>query len=50
MAYRQEEYVSEIVHESGVLKGRTPWKRTPRSDMREMLEETSDLLVDHSMD
>lgn len=50
MAYRQEEYVSEIVHESGVLKGRTPWKRTPRSDMREMLEETPDTLVDHSMD
>ncbi len=27
MAYRQEEYVAEIVHESGVLKGRQPWKR-----------------------
>jgi hypothetical protein len=27
MAYRQEEYVAEIVHESGVLKGRTPWRR-----------------------
>jgi 5,10-methylenetetrahydrofolate reductase len=27
MAYRQEEYVSEIVHESGVLKGRKPWRR-----------------------
>ena len=26
MAYRQEEYVAEIVHESGVLKGRRPWK------------------------
>ncbi|MDG3575800.1 methylenetetrahydrofolate reductase [Rhizobium sp. YJ-22] len=26
MAYRQEEYVAEIVHESGVLKGRQPWK------------------------
>jgi 5,10-methylenetetrahydrofolate reductase len=25
MAYRQEEYVSEIVHESGVLEGRRPW-------------------------
>jgi 5,10-methylenetetrahydrofolate reductase len=25
MAYRQEEYVSEIVHESGILKGRLPW-------------------------
>ena len=27
MAYRQEEYVAEIVHESGVMKGRQPWKR-----------------------
>jgi 5,10-methylenetetrahydrofolate reductase len=27
MAYRQEETVSEIVHESGVLEGRTPWRR-----------------------
>ena len=27
MAYRQEHYVSEIVHESGVLKGRVPWRR-----------------------
>ena len=27
MAYRQEEYVSEIVHESGVLRGRAPWRR-----------------------
>ncbi|WP_275783281.1 methylenetetrahydrofolate reductase [Pararhizobium gei] len=27
MAYRQEETVAEIVHESGVLKGRVPWKR-----------------------
>ena len=30
MAYRQEEYVAEIVHESGVLKGRQPWKRETR--------------------
>ncbi|MHC8509930.1 MAG: methylenetetrahydrofolate reductase [Rhodospirillales bacterium] len=27
MAYRQEEAVAEIVHESGVLKGRRPWTR-----------------------
>jgi len=27
MAYRQEQYVAEIVRESGVLKGRTPWRR-----------------------
>jgi 5,10-methylenetetrahydrofolate reductase len=39
MAYRQEEYVSEIVHESGVLKGRTPWRRTPRPEVRELVEE-----------
>jgi len=32
MAYRQEEYVAEIVAESGVLKGRQPWKREARSD------------------
>lgn len=29
MAYRQEEYVAEMVHDSGVLKGRKPWKREP---------------------
>jgi 5,10-methylenetetrahydrofolate reductase len=27
MAYRQEEFVAEIVDESGVLKGRRPWVR-----------------------
>ena len=27
MAYRQEQYVSEIVHEAGILKGRAPWRR-----------------------
>lgn len=27
MAYRQEEFVAEIVHESGVLKDRRPWRR-----------------------
>ncbi len=30
MAYRQEELVAEIVHESGVLKGRRPWKKEPK--------------------
>ena len=29
MAYRQEEYVAEMVHDSGVLKGRRPWQREP---------------------
>ncbi len=27
MAYRQEQKVAEIVHESGVLRGRAPWRR-----------------------
>ncbi|MHB2165815.1 methylenetetrahydrofolate reductase [Alsobacter sp. R-9] len=34
MAYRQEEYVSEIVHESGVLSGRTPWRREFQPSLR----------------
>jgi methylenetetrahydrofolate reductase (NADH) len=32
MAYRQEELVAEIVHESGVLKGRKPWTREANPD------------------
>ena len=32
MAYRQEEYVAEIVADSGVLKGRKPWKREAAPD------------------
>ena len=27
MAYKQEESIAEIVHASGVLAGRTPWRR-----------------------
>ncbi len=42
MAYRQEEFVSEIVHESGVLKGRTPWKRPPMPDKRDIAEELAE--------
>jgi len=34
MAYRQEEYVAEIVDESGVLQGRQPWTREARQDDR----------------
>ena len=43
MAYRQEEYVSEIVHDSGVLKGRAPWRRdfTPKMQASESLEADS---------
>lgn len=32
MAYRQEEFVAEIVAESGVLKGRKPWTPEPSAD------------------
>jgi 5,10-methylenetetrahydrofolate reductase len=32
MAYRQEELVAEIVAESGILKGRKPWRREPARD------------------
>jgi 5,10-methylenetetrahydrofolate reductase len=32
MAYRQEEYVAEIVSESGVLQGRRPWHREAARD------------------
>lgn len=31
MAYREEEYVAELVRESGVLRGRTPWRRELRA-------------------
>jgi 5,10-methylenetetrahydrofolate reductase len=53
MAYRQEEYVSEIVHESGVLKGRTPWRRAAKPEIREEIEELQEAqasgLIDQSM-
>ncbi|MGB3501022.1 MAG: methylenetetrahydrofolate reductase [Mesorhizobium sp.] len=32
MAYRLEEYVAEIVSESGILKGRRPWMREAAAD------------------
>jgi len=40
MAYRQERAVSEIVHASGVLEGRAPWRRsfTPKMQAVERLE------------
>ncbi|WP_169568980.1 methylenetetrahydrofolate reductase [Sneathiella limimaris] len=38
MAYRQEELVAEIVHESGVLKGRSPWRRSPNPDFAAVAE------------
>jgi len=33
MAYRQSQYVAEIVRESGVLRGRAPWRRSFVPDM-----------------
>jgi 5,10-methylenetetrahydrofolate reductase len=40
MAYRQERHISEIVHESGVLRGRAPWRRdfVPKMQAVETLE------------
>jgi len=40
MAYRQERKVAEIVHESGVLRGRAPWRRdfVPKMQPVESLE------------
>lgn len=43
MAYRQEEFVAEIVEESGVLRGRQPWMREPRSDDRLVAERLVEL-------
>ncbi len=46
MAYRQEEFVAEIVHESGVLKGRRPWRREPRPDDAMVAERLDHILHD----
>ena len=46
MAYRQEEYVAEIVDESGVLKGRRPWKREVRHDDALVAERLGHILHD----
>jgi len=46
MAYRQEEYVAEMVHESGVLKGRKPWKREVRADDQMVADRLDHLLHD----
>jgi len=46
MAYRQEEYVAEIVDESGVLKGRRPWKREARADDQLVADRLEHLLHD----
>lgn len=46
MAYRQEEYVADIVDESGVLKGRQPWKREVRRDDQRVADRLDHLLHD----
>ncbi|MCC0032149.1 MAG: methylenetetrahydrofolate reductase [Brucellaceae bacterium] len=44
MAYRQEEFVAEIVHDSGVLTGRRPWRREARVDEAQVVERLEHLL------
>jgi 5,10-methylenetetrahydrofolate reductase len=44
MAYRQEEYVAEIVDDSGVLRGRRPWQREPRADDAMVAERLDQIL------
>jgi len=46
MAYRQEEYVAEIVSESGVLKGRRPWAREPARDAEVVADRMAHLRQD----
>ena len=46
MAYRQEEYVAEIVDESGVLKGRRPWKRELARDTQTIADRLDHILHD----
>jgi 5,10-methylenetetrahydrofolate reductase len=44
MAYRQEELVAEIVHESGILAGRRPWRREARPDDARVAERLNEVL------
>lgn len=48
MAYRQEEFVAEIVHDSGVLKGRRPWNREARQDDALVAERLDHILHDNA--
>jgi hypothetical protein len=50
MAYRQEEYVAEIVHESGVLRGRRPWQKEPRADDQLVADRLDHILHDSMTD
>jgi 5,10-methylenetetrahydrofolate reductase len=47
MAYRQEEFVAEIVDASGVLRGRRPWRREARADDRLVAERLDHILHDN---
>ena len=47
MAYRQEEFVAEIVHDSGVLKGRRPWRREARPDDAMVADRLDHILNDN---
>jgi 5,10-methylenetetrahydrofolate reductase len=44
MAYRQEEYVAEIVADSGVLKGRRPWRKEASPDDAMVAERLEEIL------
>jgi 5,10-methylenetetrahydrofolate reductase len=46
MAYRQEELVAEIVHESGVLAGRRPWRREASPDTQRVADRLRNILAD----
>lgn len=46
MAYRQEELVADIVHESGVLAGRRPWRREASPDTQRVADRLQDILHD----
>jgi 5,10-methylenetetrahydrofolate reductase len=46
MAYRQEEFVAEIVDASGVLKGRRPWRKEPGRDDALIAERLDHILHD----
>jgi methylenetetrahydrofolate reductase (NADH) len=46
MAYRQEEFVAEIVHESGILAGRRPWRREASPDDARVAERLKDILTE----
>ena len=48
MAYRQEELVADVVHESGVLKGRSPWQKEPNlgdDAIVEAAEQTAEIIA-----